>query len=125
MSALLLSGLIGAALAADTVTLSGVVQHSAAGALRVEVLLVVPDGQAPLLVAASTIEGPGPFSIRIPARVGQVRLRVAADDEGDGVGPDDAQGVLPEPLMVGSQDITGVSLSLRRPDLNPNPGDGR
>ncbi|MCB9743043.1 MAG: hypothetical protein H6740_10615 [Alphaproteobacteria bacterium] len=102
------------------VQLSGVATHTGSGALRLEVLLLDEEGGAPLLVSEAQLSGPGPFAVHVPAGLGRVRLRVAHDPDGDGVGPGDAQG-LSEPLLVGVTDIEGLVIELRRPDLAPSP----
>lgn len=123
----MITALLLATLAADppvprSVHLSGVLASTTPGPFRVEVLLPQPDDGPPLLAWAGVLSKAGPFELEIPSDLGEVRLRVAADREGDGIGADDAQAVFPLPISVGRQDVTGIELNLIRPDLPRLPG---
>lgn len=119
-----------AALAADpplvrSVHITGVLASTTPGPFRVEVLLPQADGGPPLLAWTGVLGKAGPFDLEIPTDLGEVRVRVAADIAGDGIGADDPQAVWPTPLNIARQDITGIDLSLIRPDLQPTPGGPR
>ena len=93
----------------STVGISGVVSYTGSGALTAEVLLV--DGEGPPLLAHSVLlERPGPFRLEVPAGLGPVRLRIAADVRSDGIGADDPQALHPEVLVVADQDLEGLEL---------------
>jgi len=110
-----LSG-IGAASAGPTVALEGVLAHTGGGPVRVELLAEQSGGQPPLLAWSGWIDHPGPFRLEVPADLGEVRLRAAADPDADGVGPLDPQVRLAAPLRVGRAPIEGLELTLIRPD---------
>lgn len=106
--------LFGAVALAQTVTLSGQVEWSGAGPLRVEALSEDSEGQL-LVVSAVVLEGPGPFELQVPAGSGPLRLRAGSDPEGDGIGPRAAMGIYPGLVRVGTQDVADLELTLSAP----------
>jgi hypothetical protein len=106
---------------AATVQIEGVLAHTGAGPVRVELLTEQTGGQPPLLAWSGWIDGPGPFRLAVPIDLGEVRLRAAADLDGDGVGPLDPQGRLANPLRIGRAPITGIELTLILPGMEGPP----
>ena len=98
------------------VELSGIIESDEPGPIRIELLRPQAAGQNPLLVWHGWVEGPGPYSIDIPAGLDEVKLRAAADIKRDGIGPDDPQIRLPVPLVVGDSNVEGVDLKIRPPE---------
>lgn len=101
---------------AQTVTLSGRVEWSGAGPIRVEALSEDSDGQL-LVVATVTLDAPGPFELPVPSSSGPLRLRAGSDPEGDGIGPRAAMGIYPGLVRVGTQDVSELEWSLSAPRL--------
>ncbi len=111
MIALVLSALV--ASAGETVSVSGVIEHSGSGPIRVELLTRSP-GVQPMLAWSGTLPGPGAFTLEVPQHLGAVTLRAAADIDRDGVGPGDPQGLV-EHLEITTEPVVGIELSLRVP----------
>lgn len=106
---------VGAALAQDDVRIRGNVRHSGAGEVLVEVLLVDTGGPPLLIGSAIVAEGNGAFDVPVRARIGEVRVRAAHDINRDGIGESDPQALWPAPLVIGTEDIEGLSLHLEQP----------
>ena len=106
------------ALAADQVRISGRVESTVPGPIRVELLQVEEHGSAQLLLAYEVLEEPGPFVLIVTDVSGPVHLRAAADAKGDGIGPDDPQTNHP-PLTLEGDAIGGLTLTLVLPDEAP------
>jgi hypothetical protein len=99
---------------AQTITLSGRVEWSGAGPVRVEALS--EDNEGHLLVVSSVLlNGPGPFELSVPAGSGPLRLRAGSDPEGDGIGPRAAMGIYPGLVRVNSQDLAELDWTLSAP----------
>lgn len=105
--------LLSPATAADTVPVSGVIEHTGSGVIRVELLTRTP-GVQPMLAWSGTLPGPGAFTLEVPQHLGAVTLRAAVDIDRDGVGPDDPQGLV-ENLEITTEPVEGVELSLWLP----------
>ncbi len=108
---------LGLALAGDQVILSGRVDSSVPGPVRVE-LIRVEEGSPQLLIADVLLPEPGPFSITVPAHQGKLYLRAANDVELDGIGPDDPQAVL-GPVDVQENPVADLDITLALPDAAP------
>jgi len=105
------------ALAGDQVVLSGRVESSVPGPIRVE-LIRVEEGSPQLLVAEVLLQEPGPFSVTVPARQGMLYLRVGTDADLDGIGPSDAQALL-GPLDIQDNPIADLTFRLEPLDADP------
>lgn len=103
-----------AAALAQTVTLSGRVQWSGAGPVRIEALSEDSEGQL-LVVSALVLDGPGAFEMAVPSGSGPLRLRAGSDPEGDGIGPQAAMGIYPGLVRVGAQDVGELEWTLSAP----------
>jgi hypothetical protein len=104
--------LLSSALAVGQIHISGAVRHSGSGPVRVEVLQVQDEGPV-LLVAEVLLPRPNAdFDLVVPANLGRVLIRAAADPDMDGVGESDPQVVYPRDLELGRQDIRGIELNL-------------
>ncbi len=78
------------------------------------VTLRVGGALGPELVATALVSGSGAWSLRVPARLGQVGLLAFRDDDQDGL-PDGDQPLgeyAQNPVDVGVQDVTGLALSV-------------
>ncbi|MFT5584720.1 MAG: hypothetical protein ACI9VR_002305 [Cognaticolwellia sp.] len=99
---------------AQTITLSGRVEWSGAGPVRIEALSEDSEGQI-LVVSSVTLDGPGRFELAVPAGTGPLRLRAGSDPERDGIGPWAAMGIYPGLVRVGAQDIGKLDWTLSMP----------
>ena len=116
MKVLLLFLVARPALGMDAVEVSGQIESEQAGPVRLELLSLQGPGQNPLLRWTGWAEGPGPFSLEVPAGLQDVKLRAALDLKRDGIGPDDPQIRVPIPLVVGREPIGGIVLKIRPPE---------
>ena len=107
--------LLALAFAADEVRISGTVESSVGGPIRVE-LLRGEEGAPQLLVASVVLDEPGPFALTVKPHLGQVVLRAGADPDGDGIGAGDAQVVHSPALQIQDSPVTALTLSLVLPD---------
>jgi hypothetical protein len=98
------------------VALSGTVDSQQAGPVRLELLKPQGPGKNPLLVWHAWVNKAGPFSLELPAGLGEVKLRAAIDVKRDGIGPDDPQIRIPLSLVVGQSDIANITLAIRSPE---------
>lgn len=103
-----------AAALAQSVTLSGRVEWSGAGPVRVEALSEDSEGQL-VVVSTVTLAAPGPFELIVPGSSGPLRLRAGSDPEGDGIGPRAAMGIYPGLVRVGAQDVDELVWTLSSP----------
>lgn len=110
--------LLSLALAADQVRISGRVESTVPGPIRIELLQVEEHSSAQLLVAYELLEEPGPFVLIVTDVSGTVHLRAAADPDGDGVGPDDPQTLHP-PFILEGDPVGGLTLTLVLPGEVP------
>ncbi len=99
---------------AQEITLSGSVQWSGAGPVRIEALSEDSEGHL-LVVSAVVLPGPGAFEMAVPAGSGPLRLRAGSDPEGDGIGPRAAMGIYPGLVRVGTQDVAELEWTLSAP----------
>ena len=102
-----------AAEAADTVRVSGVVEYTGSGPIRLE-LLNRSEGEA-LLIWSGSAPGAGPFAVDVPSHLGEVTLRAAADQQRDGVGPDDPQCLIGGLLIV-DKPVSDLTVTLKPPE---------
>jgi len=119
VSAALGLALIASVMAADTVRVSGVIEYTGSGPIRLE-LLNRSEGEA-LLVWSGSAPGAGPFSVDVPAHLGAVTLRAASDPERDGVGPQDPQGLI-EGLAIADKSVEGLTITLKPPERSREAG---
>ncbi len=103
-----------AAALAQSVTLSGRVEWSGAGPVRIEALSEDSEGQL-VVVGTLTLDAPGPFELAVPSSSGPLRLRAGSDPEGDGIGPRAAMGIYPGLVRVGNQDVDELVWTLSAP----------
>ena len=99
---------------AQTITLSGRVEWSGAGPVRIEALSEDSEGHL-LVVSSVTLDGPGSFELAVPFGAGPLRLRAGSDPERDGIGPRAAMGIYPGLVRVGSQDVGELAWTLSAP----------
>lgn len=104
------------ALAADQVRVSGRVESTVPGPIRVELLKV--DEGVQLLVAEQILDEPGEFALTVSGVTGTVHLRAAADPDRDGISADDPQVVHP-PLQLIGDPVGGLTLTLVLPGAAP------
>lgn len=102
---------------AQDVTLSGRVEWSGGGPVRVEALSEDSEGQL-LVVNAVVLDGPGAFELTVPRDSGPLRLRAGSDPEGDGIGPDAAMGIYPGLVRVGAAEQEALVWSLSAPRVS-------
>lgn len=98
------------------VVMSGTVDSRQAGPVRLELLKPQGPGKNPLLVWHAWVDKGGPFSLELPAGLGEVKLRAAIDVKRDGIGPDDPQIRIPLSLVIGQSDIADITLAIRSPE---------
>lgn len=103
-----------AAALAQSVTLSGRVEWSGAGPVRIEALSEDSEGHL-VVVSTLTLEAPGSFEMAVPSSSGPLRLRAGSDPEGDGIGPRAAMGIYPGLVRVGNQDVDELVWTLSAP----------
>jgi hypothetical protein len=99
-----------------TIMMSGVVDSAQPGPIRLELLRPQGPGKNPLLVWEGWIEGPGPYSMEVPAGLETVKLRAALDLKRDGIGPDDPQVRIPITLVVGQAKMENIDILIRPPE---------
>jgi hypothetical protein len=79
-------------------------------------------GTQPKIIGMTKIDRPGAFSVNVAQGAGKVYLEATIDEDGDGrPGPLDPQGQADRfPVTVGTDTITGLTITLTRRD--PPPG---
>ncbi len=83
------------------------------GTLRIDVLLPPnPDKPQPTLLHVETLEGPGPFSFRVPKELGTVALMAYFDEDMNGPGPAEYGATPTAPVVVATSDISGVQFDI-------------
>lgn len=112
------------------VELSGsfVYAGDATGGRRVD-FLTMAEGAPPVLVHAITLDNPGEWKVEAPKDFGEVYVVAFIDRTGDGPSADDPRGRLENAVKVGTEPITGLTLTLTdngnlgelMPGGNPHP----
>ncbi len=93
------------------VTLSGTITSDVAGALDLD--LRRSDADAPggnVHEGKVPLEGPGDFSLRVPANLGTLSIQAFQDQTDDGPSDDDPFGFVD--VAIGARDVSGVALPL-------------
>ncbi len=104
---------------AGQVAISGILSYegSKTGQYRIE-FLQVSEGGPPTMVHYEPVEKPGPWKAFAPINAGEIRVVAFLDQAGDGASSDDPGAAWPDPVEVGSEDVTGIDLVLTDdPDL--------
>ncbi len=97
----------------EGVVLSGTIIYEGEKTGRIRLDVLTSRGNNPHLLA-KTLELPslGEWSIELPEDFGSVNVVGFLDQTGDGPTPDDPAMAMPAPIIVGTEDITGLVLEL-------------
>ena len=100
--------------AGEGVELSGTYAYegSKTGKFRMD-FRTVPEGSSPpALVHTLELSGPGEWKTRAPVDAGPIDIIAFIDVDGDGPTSGDPGGMTAEPVVVGSEDISGVVITV-------------
>ncbi|MFT5685029.1 MAG: hypothetical protein ACI8RZ_005975 [Myxococcota bacterium] len=84
----------------------------------------------PMLVHTIELDAPGAWSLEVPKDYGPIYLTGFVDLKGDGPSPDDPLGRTTEPVLIGTEPIEGVTLTVALGNdaglsSPPKPGDNK
>lgn len=114
------------------VMLSGSFDYSneAPGSYRIDFQKRESPNGPPMLVHTIELDAPGPWSLEVPKDYGPIYLTGFVDLKGDGPSPDDPIGRTVQPVVIGSEPIEGVALTVALGNdagipAPPQPGDNK
>jgi len=114
------------------VMLSGTFDYTSEspGSYRIDIQKRETPNSPPMLVHAIELDAPGPWSLEVPTDYGPIYLTGFVDLKGDGPSPDDPIGRTAEPIVIGSEPIENISLTVALGNdaglsSPPQPGDNK